>query len=68
MAQLMQFLSVLIYTIFSFYYLKDSTSWSQQTAWIVQTGADGQSVRAFFALLQEGLLQNKFATERKRAV
>jgi GNS1/SUR4 family len=38
MAQLMQFLSVLIYTIFSFYYLKDSTTWSQQTAWIVQTG------------------------------
>lgn len=37
MAQLIQFLSVLIYTIFSFYYLKDSTTWSQQTAWIVQT-------------------------------
>lgn len=38
MAQLMQFLSVLIYTIFSFYYLKDKTTWLQQSAWIVQTG------------------------------
>ena len=37
MAQLIQFVSVLVYTFFSFYYLKDSTTWSQQTAWIVQT-------------------------------
>jgi elongation of very long chain fatty acids protein 4 len=37
MAQLIQFLSVLIYTVFSFHYLKDSVTWAQQTAWIVQT-------------------------------
>lgn len=37
MAQLTQFLSVLIYTVFSFYYLKDNVTWAQQTAWIVQT-------------------------------
>lgn len=35
-AQLIQFLSVIVYTVVSYLSLKNKATWSQQTAWIVQ--------------------------------
>jgi hypothetical protein len=59
MAQLVQFLSVLVYTLFSFIYLKNKTTWSQQTAWIVQTA---EMVSLFLLFLH--FYQNAYAKKK----
>lgn len=61
-AQLLQFLSVLVYTGASYWKLKDSTTWAQQTAWIVQTG---EMVSLFLLFLH--FYQRAYASKKKAA-